>query len=51
MIYACPTWEFAADAHVMKLQRVQNRVLRANGNIDILTPARDLHLPFKIPYV
>jgi hypothetical protein len=29
MIYACPTWEFAADAHLMKLQRLQNRILRA----------------------
>jgi hypothetical protein len=49
--YACPTWEFAADTHLMKLQRLQNRVLRAIGNLDRLTPVRDLHLAFKIPYV
>jgi hypothetical protein len=27
MTYACPTWEFAKDIHLMKLQRLQNRVL------------------------
>jgi hypothetical protein len=51
MTYACPTWEFAADTHLMKLQRLQNRVLRAIGNHDRSTPVRDLHLAFKIPYV
>jgi hypothetical protein len=51
MTYACPTWEFAADTHLMKLQRLQNRVLRAIGNLDRRTPVRDLHLAFKIPYV
>jgi hypothetical protein len=25
--YACPIWECAADAHLLKLQRLQNRVL------------------------
>jgi hypothetical protein len=35
----------------MKLQHLQNRVLRAIGNIDRRTPVRDLHLEFKIPYV
>jgi hypothetical protein len=22
MVYACPTWEYAADAHLLKLQRL-----------------------------
>jgi hypothetical protein len=35
----------------MKLQRLQNRVLCAIGNLDRHTPVRDLHLAFKIPYV
>jgi hypothetical protein len=35
----------------MKLQRLQNRVLRAIGNLDRRSPVRDLHLAFKIPYV
>jgi hypothetical protein len=30
---------------------LQNRVLRAIGNLDRHTPVRDLHLAFKIPYV
>jgi hypothetical protein len=51
MIYACPTWEFVADAHLMKLQRLQNRVLRAIGNLDRSTLVRYLHLAFKFPYV
>jgi hypothetical protein len=51
MTYACPTWEFAADTHLMRLQRLQNRVLRAIGNLDRRTLVRDLHLAFKIPYV
>jgi hypothetical protein len=51
MTYASPTWEFAADTHLMKLQRLQNRVLRATGNHDMSTSIRDLHLAFKIPYV
>jgi hypothetical protein len=41
----------AAGAHLLKLQRLQNRVLRATGNPDRCTPVRDLHAAFKIPYV
>jgi hypothetical protein len=50
MIYACSTWEFAADTHLMKLQRLQKRVLHTISNIDRCTPVRDLPLAFKIPY-
>jgi hypothetical protein len=28
MTYACPDWEFAADTYLLKLQRLQNNVLR-----------------------
>jgi hypothetical protein len=35
----------------MKLQRLQNRVLRALGKLDRRTTVGDLHLAFKIPYV
>jgi hypothetical protein len=49
--YAYPTWESAAVTHLMKLQRLQNRVLRAIGNHDRRTPVHDLHLAFKVPYV
>jgi hypothetical protein len=51
MTYACPTWEFAADTHLMKLQGLQNRLLRAIVNLDRRTPGHDLHLAFKIPRV
>jgi hypothetical protein len=27
MTYACPAWKFAADNHLLKLQRLQNKVL------------------------
>jgi hypothetical protein len=33
------------------LQRLQNRVLRATGNLDRCIPVRELHVAFKIPYV
>jgi hypothetical protein len=45
MTYSCPTWECAADAHLLKLHRLQNRVR------DGCTPVRELHLAFKIPYM
>jgi hypothetical protein len=51
MIYACPIWEHVADVHPLKLQRLQNRVLRAVGNLKRCTPVRELHVDFKIPYV
>jgi hypothetical protein len=51
MYRACPIWEFAVDTHFMKLQRLQNRVLRAIGNLERRTPVRDLHLAFQILYV
>jgi hypothetical protein len=35
----------------MKLQRLQNKVLRTIGNLPRRTSIRDLHIAFKIPYV
>jgi hypothetical protein len=51
MTYASPAWEFAADSHLVKLQRLQNKVLRTIGNLPRSTPIRDLHMAFNIPYV
>jgi hypothetical protein len=48
MTYACPACEFAVESHLLKLQRLQNRVLRTIGK---RTTVRDLHVAFKIPYV
>jgi hypothetical protein len=47
MTYASPAWEFAADTHLMRLQRLQNKVLRTIGNFPRRTPVR----AFKVPYV
>jgi hypothetical protein len=51
LTYACLTWEYEADAHHWKLQRLQNRALRATGNLDGGTPVRELHVAFEISYV
>jgi hypothetical protein len=51
MTYASPAWEFAADIHLMKLQRLQNKVLRTIGNYPRRTSVRDLHLAFQIPFI
>jgi hypothetical protein len=31
MTYAFFAWEFAADAHLLKLQHLQNEILRTTG--------------------
>jgi hypothetical protein len=51
MTYVCPAWEFAADKHLLKLQRLQNKVLRTIGNFSRHTPVCELHKPFNIPYI
>jgi hypothetical protein len=51
MTYDCPAWEFAADNHLLKLQRLKNKVLRTIGNFPRPTPVHDLHMAFKLPYV
>jgi hypothetical protein len=51
MTYVCPAWEFAAETHLLKLQRLQNKVLRTIGNLPRRTPVRDFHVAFQIPYV
>jgi hypothetical protein len=47
MTYACPAWEFAAEAHLLKLQRLQNRVLRTIGHFPRHASACDLHVAFQ----
>jgi hypothetical protein len=51
MTYACPAWEFAAETHLLKLEHLQNKVLRTIGKLPRRTPVRDLHIAFQIPYV
>jgi hypothetical protein len=50
MVYSCPSWECTADAHLLKLQRLQMRVVRAN-NLDRRRTFRRPHVPFNIRYV
>jgi hypothetical protein len=47
--YACPAWEFAAETDLLKLQRLQNRVLRTNGNFRRCTSVRNMHVASQIP--
>jgi hypothetical protein len=47
MTYACPAW----DTYLLKLQRMQNKVLRTFGNFPRCTPVRDLRTAFNLPYV
>jgi hypothetical protein len=51
MTYACPAWEFAAESHLLKLQRLQNKVLRIIGSFPRRTSVRDIHVAFQILYV
>jgi hypothetical protein len=48
---ACPTWEYAADTHLLKLQLLQSGVLHTIGNLDRCTPVHELQVALKIPYV
>jgi hypothetical protein len=49
--YACHTWEFAAEFHPLKLQRLQNKVFRTIGNFRKRTSVRDIHKSFHMQYV
>jgi hypothetical protein len=51
MNYACLAWEFPAYTHLLKLQRLLNKVLRTIGNCPRCTQVRDLHTAFNLPYV
>jgi hypothetical protein len=51
MTYACPAWELAAVTHLIKLQRLQNKVLRTTGNFPRRTSVREMHKAFHLPYV
>jgi hypothetical protein len=41
----------AADGHLLKLQRLQNKILRTNGNFSRRTSVRDLHMAFELPFI
>jgi hypothetical protein len=51
MTYACPAWEFMVECHLLKLQRLKNKVLCTIGNFPKCTSVRDMHKAFHIAYV
>jgi hypothetical protein len=51
MTYACLAWELAADAYLLKLKRLQNKILRSSENFLRCTSVRNLHPAFNLPYV
>jgi hypothetical protein len=51
MVYACPTWEYAADARLFELQRLQIRVFCAIDNFDRHTSVREMKTAVKVPYM
>jgi hypothetical protein len=50
MTHACHAWKFAADTHLLKLQCLQNKVLRTTGKFPKCIPVRELHMAFRVPY-
>jgi hypothetical protein len=51
MTYACTTWGFAADAYLLILQLLQNKVLRTIRNFQRCTLVHNLQTAFNLPYV
>jgi hypothetical protein len=51
MTYACPTWEFVADTRLLKLQRLQIKVLCTIGKFPRCTLVRELHVAFQVLYI
>jgi hypothetical protein len=51
MTYACPDWELTADTYLLKLQRLQNKVLRTIGNVPRCTLVRELRTALILPHV
>jgi hypothetical protein len=51
MTYACPAWEFASYNSLLKLQRVQKKVLCTIGNFLRHKSVCELHKAFNILYI
>jgi hypothetical protein len=49
MTYACTAWELVTGTYLLKLQRLQNKVLHTIGNFPRCTLVRDLHMVFNLP--
>jgi hypothetical protein len=51
MTYVSSAWKFAANTHLLKLHRLQNKFPRTIGNFPGHTPVRELHKAFNILYI
>jgi hypothetical protein len=51
MTYACPAWTLPADTYLLKLQSMQNKVLRTIGIFPRFTPVRYLQAACNLPCV
>jgi hypothetical protein len=51
MTYAWPACEFATGTYLLKLQRLQNKVVRTIRSFPRRMSVRDMHMTFWIPYV
>jgi hypothetical protein len=51
MTQAYRVWEFAADTHLIKLQHLENKVLRTTGNFPSHIQVREMQMGFHLPYV
>jgi hypothetical protein len=51
MTYAFPAREFAAVTHLLKLQRLQNKVLHTIRNFPRRTSVRDMHVAFQFAHI
>jgi hypothetical protein len=51
MTYACPGWELVADIYLLKLQHLQNKILRTLEIFPRCSPVRCLHTTFDLTYV
>jgi hypothetical protein len=51
MTQACSVWEIAADTHLIKLQRLENKVPHSTGNFPRSTPVREMQMGFHLPYM
>jgi hypothetical protein len=49
--YVCLNWDYAADAKLLKLQRLQHRFLHNIRNIVRSTPVYEVHMALRNPYV
>jgi hypothetical protein len=46
--YACLPWEFAGDTHPLKLQHLQNKVLRTTGKFPSCILIREMNMAFQV---